>query len=194
MSTNVNITSTGIKKLLRKYIPEQAVAEYIWNGFDAGANTVEVNFKASDLGALELLTVKDNGYGINFNKLQSKFNPFYESEKAIEIAAPVHHSLMHGKSGVGRLTFFTFAYNAEWETTYQGENSLESGKISIDQDTLKSYQPEKLPAALFEYTAPKYPFKTSCFRPRKWIRPYCRSSSPSSAGSWSSTVNVVTRS
>jgi hypothetical protein len=159
MSTNVNITSGGIRKLLGKYTPEQAVAEYIWNGFDAGATSVELNFNRGPLGKLDFLQIQDNGYGINFNQLEKKFFPFYESEKAIEISAPVHTSLMHGKNGVGRLTFFTFAHLAEWETTYQGENTLESGKIFIDQSTLKSYQPEKSLVAFSETTGTKVTFK-----------------------------------
>jgi hypothetical protein len=59
---------------------------------------------------LDFIELIDNGYGIDFEKLTSKFNPFYESEKAIEISTPKHTSTMHGKNGVGRLTFFTFAY------------------------------------------------------------------------------------
>jgi len=159
MSTNVNITSGGIRKLLGKYTSEQAVAEYIWNGFDAGASTVELNFNGGPLGKLDFLQVQDNGYGIDFSQLEKKFFPFYESEKAIEISAPVHTSLMHGKNGVGRLTFFTFAHLAEWETTYKGGKSLESCKIFIDQATLKSYQPEKLPTAVSEKTGTKVTFK-----------------------------------
>jgi len=159
MSTNVNITSGGIRKLLAKYTAEQAVAEYIWNGFDAGATIVELNFDGSQLGKLDFLQVQDNGYGIDFSQLEKKFFPFYESEKAIEISAPVHTSLMHGKNGVGRLTFFTFAHLAEWETTYKGSQGMESGKIFIDQATLKSYQPEKLVNAVSETTGTRVTFK-----------------------------------
>jgi len=159
MSKNVNITSGGIRKLLGKYTPEQAIAEYIWNGFDAGADTVELSFDGGSLGKLDFLQVQDNGYGINFDQLEKKFFPFYESEKAIEISAPVHTSLMHGKNGVGRLTFFTFSHLAEWETTYLGEKGLESGKIFIDQATLKSYQPEKLLVPVAELTGTKVTFK-----------------------------------
>src|SRR3954466_11100202 len=114
MASNVNITSKGIQKILRKYTAEQAIAEYIWNGFDAKATTINLNYTYNALGRLDFIDIIDDGYGINFNELKSKFDPFYDSEKAIEITAPVHTSTMHGKNGVGRLTFFTFANVAEW--------------------------------------------------------------------------------
>lgn len=30
---SVEITSKGIRKVLNKYTPQRAIAEYIWNGF-----------------------------------------------------------------------------------------------------------------------------------------------------------------
>jgi len=144
MASNVNITSKGIQKILQKYTPEQAFAEYVWNGFDAKADTININYTYDALGKLELIEISDNGYGINFEELKLKFDTFYDSEKAIEISAPTHTSTMHGKNGVGRLTFFKFAFSAEWITTYSINNKLESGKISIEAGTLNHYQLVKL--------------------------------------------------
>lgn len=39
---SVEITSKGIRIVLNKYTPQRAIAEYIWNGFDAHANEVRV--------------------------------------------------------------------------------------------------------------------------------------------------------
>lgn len=139
MSVNVNITSKGIQKVLKNYNEKQAIAEYIWNGFDANANTIRVDYVANALGLLEQLTIADNGYGINFDRLQQKFDPFFESEKSIQIVAPKHTSKMHGRNGVGRLTFFTFAHNAVWQTTYQSEKGFCSGEIRINTGGLNSY-------------------------------------------------------
>lgn len=139
MSVKVNITSKGIQKVLKNYNEKQAIAEYIWNGFDANANTIRVDYLANALGLLEQLTIADNGYGINFDRLQQKFDPFFESEKSIQIVAPKHTSKMHGRNGVGRLTFFTFAHNAVWQTTYQSEKGFCSGEIHINTGALNSY-------------------------------------------------------
>lgn len=140
MVRSVKITSSGIKKILKNYNEKFALAEYIWNGFDARANTIHIEYSANELGQIETFTIKDNGYGIDLSKLSLKFNPFYESEKAIEVSSPKHTSIMHGKNGVGRLTFFTFAQNAKWTTTYKEEDELISGTVQINIDGLNSYQ------------------------------------------------------
>ena len=92
MSEKVNITSKGIQRVLKNYNEKQAIAEYIWNGFDANADTINIDYIANELGRLENLKIADNGYGINFQRLQQKFDPFFESEKAIQIVAPKHTS------------------------------------------------------------------------------------------------------
>lgn len=140
MASNVKITSRGIQKILKNYNEKLAVAEYIWNGFDVKANTIYLNYSANELGHLETLSITDNGYGIDLSKLSTKFNPFYESEKAVEISSPKHTSIMHGKNGVGRLTFFTFAHNAKWTTTYKEKDELVSGSIQINIDGLNTFQ------------------------------------------------------
>lgn len=139
MANTVQITSGGIQKVLRKYNEKQAVAEYIWNGFDAKASTIQVNYIANSLGFVEKLTISDNGHGINLKQLKAKFDQFYESEKALQLAVHKNRSALHGKNGVGRLTFFKFAGKAEWETTYQLANQLKSGLIQVSENNLNNY-------------------------------------------------------
>lgn len=49
--SKLKITNQAVKNQLEKVGPEEAVAEYIWNGLDADANLIEVNF--GDGGALD---------------------------------------------------------------------------------------------------------------------------------------------
>jgi len=140
MSNNVNITSNGIQKVLRNYNEKQALSEYIWNGFDAKADTVEIIYTANTLGFIDSLEIIDNGYGINFKNLKAKFDPFYESEKAKQVGVNKNKSVMHGKNGVGRLTFFKFANDAEWQTTFLQNEVLKSGRIQIGVSALNNYQ------------------------------------------------------
>lgn len=158
MSNNVNITSNGIQKVLRNYNEKQALAEYIWNGFDARADTLEVNYTANALGFVDSLEITDNGYGINFNNLKAKFDPFYESEKAIQLAVNKHKSVMHGKNGVGRLTFFKFANDAEWQTTFMEDGFLTSGRIQIGVSALNNYQATLLEIPLKDKTGTRVLF------------------------------------
>ena len=69
VSQSVIISSSGIRRI-RKYNWVQAIAEYIWNGFDACATKVEVDFhedlNSSELGSFTKITINDDGYGIHY--------------------------------------------------------------------------------------------------------------------------------
>lgn len=138
MKKEAKITSKGIKKVLKKYKSPAAFAEFLWNGFDAKASIVEISYKANDLGKIESFTVKDNGTGIDLNNLSDKFQKFYDSEKSIQIQSPKNSSALHGKNGIGRLTFFTFAHHAEWRTCYKNPD-LHEGTISISAENLRQF-------------------------------------------------------
>jgi hypothetical protein len=118
MCPKIQITAKGIRAALKKYTPYQSIAEYIWNGFDAQASVIKIDYHANDLGNIESITITDNGYGIPHEKLQDKFEPLFESKKALENKLKKNLSAIHGKNGIGRLTFFTFARNASWKTVY----------------------------------------------------------------------------
>ncbi|WP_439585658.1 ATP-binding protein [Dyadobacter bucti] len=139
MRNRLEISSKGIKKILRNYNAQLSIAEYIWNGFDADATIVNLQYSIDAFENVNEVRITDNGYGIDFEKLPVKFVPFYESEKAIEISSPKHHSATHGKNGVGRLTFFTFAHNARWTTAFESKNGLASGTVEIGVSGLHTY-------------------------------------------------------
>ena len=136
---NVLITSEGIKNSLKKYKPLQALAEYIWNGFDAHATRVDVIISRNELDGSDYISIIDNGDGIDREHLSQKFQPFFESEKIYN--PDVSHSAIHGKNGVGRLTFFAFANLARWQTVFEKENVRYSYKIEVNAGTLQSYRP-----------------------------------------------------
>lgn len=158
MANKVNITSNGIRKVLRNYNSSLAIAEYIWNGFDAKADTIKINYAYNELGVIEFISIIDNGSGIAHSQLGTKFNPFYESEKLFAYSAPKHTSIMHGKNGVGRLTFFTFANFAEWKTTCKNLNDLESCIIQIEDQGLNTYAAKLLEKPLDSATGTSVTF------------------------------------
>ncbi len=138
-SENVLITSSGIKNSLKKYKPLQALAEYIWNGFDAKATRIDIDISETELKGTQFVSVHDNGTGIDRSLLAAKFKPFFESEKIYD--PNQKHSATHGKNGVGRLTFFTFANIAKWQTIYRRDNQNYSYTIDISAATLSNYWP-----------------------------------------------------
>lgn len=140
-SQTVEITSVGIRKVLNKYTPERAISEYIWNGFDAKATIIKIDFEFKDqeLDTIKEIKVTDNGIGICYEELTSKFKKFYESQKSIVNTKDT--DLTRGKNGYGRFTFHKFARFARWETLYQKDNDIMSYDIKISNDNLKDYSP-----------------------------------------------------
>ncbi|MBT4538734.1 hypothetical protein HOC32_00450 [Candidatus Woesearchaeota archaeon] len=143
MVRNVKITSEGIKSVLRRLKFSQksfykSIAEYIWNGFDADASTVEIFYKFQG-GILKNFRIKDNGYGIDHEDLKDKFDPFFESEKLINGGVDRHSSTFHGRNGVGRLTFFTFANFVRWKTIFKKNGKKWQYEIDISASKLESY-------------------------------------------------------
>ena len=139
VSDEIQLGGDGVKSILSAYLPQESIAEYIWNGFDAGATSIDISYEENELGSLNNITIADNGSGIPQGLLSVKFKPFHESEKALNKTDSRHHSLLHGKNGVGRLTFFTFANIARWTTVYEKNHNLYKYDIEIKSDNLHSY-------------------------------------------------------
>lgn len=135
----IAITTGGIKQSLANYNALKSICEYIWNGFDAKGTKIEITTKKNDLDSIAEISIKDNGTGIIKKQLNKKFRPFYESEKSEQSYERTRITGIHGKNGVGRLTFFCFARYARWDTVYQDNTEYKSYSINIDADNLEKY-------------------------------------------------------
>ena len=138
---SVQITSRGIRKVLNKYTPQRAIAEYIWNGFDAHATVVKVvTIKETAFDGLVRIAVEDNGDGIIYEQLPVAFKKFYESQKSAK--GNVDSRFSRGKNGYGRFTFFKFANLADWHTIYKRGDELFKYTIGINAQKLTDYHAE----------------------------------------------------
>ena len=134
---SVEITSKGIRKVLNKYTPQRAIAEYIWNGFDAHASEVRVLIESeTTYDSIVKIRVVDNGDGIVYDLLPIAFKKFYESHKSAK--GNVDSRFSRGKNGYGRFTFFKFADNVVWNTVYK-DNDLFKYSIDINSQKLTDY-------------------------------------------------------
>jgi hypothetical protein len=136
---NIVIDSRGIRRAVKKYEYTHAIAEYIWNGFDANATSVNIHIDANALGFISEITITDNGEGIPFSKLDDKFRPFLRSEREINPDQARISSKVHGINGVGRLTFFKFAFKAVWRTVYEEGGVRYGYEIAVNSETLNKY-------------------------------------------------------
>lgn len=120
-----SIETAGISKDYK-----EAVAEYVWNGFDAGASIIEIVTHSNNLGGLEFLEIIDNGKGITYDTIDSTFGAFLVSQKN----NTPKWSNIHGSKGKGRFSFVAFADRATWNTVYEDDNGKKAYSIQIDSD------------------------------------------------------------
>lgn len=102
--------------------PIKAVSELIWNGLDANATEIDVNFKMNGLGALDEIVVADNGTGIDAGNVETLFGSIGASWKRDHLR---HEGrALHGKNGEGRFKAFSLGSLIKWETVFtSGEGS-----------------------------------------------------------------------
>ena len=105
----------------------RALSELIWNGFDAGADRVEVLLKTNGLGGLEEVHVQDNGSGIDRNEVESRFGNLGQSWKRKH--PKLNGRFLHGRNGRGRFKGFAIGERVEWKSHFEGEDSIMSYAI-----------------------------------------------------------------
>ena len=129
---NDSVVNAGITTDYR-----QAIVEYIWNGFDANAQTVRIDYQANEVGCLTDLTITDDGFGINRKNLEQTFGAFLSSQKKRTFQRT---SDVNGKKGKGRFSFHDFATSVVWTTRYVDENQvLKQYQITIYVEDLTNY-------------------------------------------------------
>lgn len=121
---NTSFDRAGITKDCK-----EAICEYIWNGFEAGATVVDVSFVGVPMQEAMSVRVADNGHGIEFDTLDQTFGAFLSS---IKNAASIRIKSQANK-GKGRFSYLCFSHSAEWETVYEKDGVLKKYTISMSQ-------------------------------------------------------------
>lgn len=99
----------------------KALSELIWNGLDAGSDTIEVSLESNDMEGLECIRVADQGTGIYYPHLDSLFGDLGASWKQHKIRE--NGRAIHGKKGQGRLKAFALGNEVKWKTVFKDEDS-----------------------------------------------------------------------
>lgn len=146
MSTQkqVKINNTSVERAGLSRDFKADIAEFIWNGFDAKATIVEINYKVNAIEGIEEISITDNGEGIDFDTIEETFGILLDSKKS-SIAGS--SSYVHGKKGIGRFSFQYFATSAEWISVYEKNGKKYKFKIEIDADNKEQFslsEPEEI--------------------------------------------------
>ena len=122
---NQSIDSSGITSDYKA-----AISEYIWNGFEANATKVSIEYTFNEAFGIKELIIKDNGDGINYNELGETFGAFLASKKNL-LSLQMKSKANKGK---GRFSFIAFSNNAEWHTVYKDNNVYKEYDITMSSD------------------------------------------------------------
>lgn len=117
--------------------PLAALAELVWNGFDAQSDRVQVHLDLNGLEGLHSIRVRDYGTGIDFSQIGSLFGSLGESWK--KNTPRLHGRPMHGKSGKGRFKAFALGQLIEWNTTCLRDGKPCSYKITGNSHALDDF-------------------------------------------------------
>lgn len=137
MKNKANISDSSIESAGIPKDYKQAIAELIWNGFDAKASEVDIQFKTNEVDHINSLIISDNGEGIKYENLSETFGKFLDSLKRNSFQ---RSSYNRGKKGKGRFSFSTFASKATWHTVYSSDNKLLEYDIIITKNKKDEYE------------------------------------------------------
>lgn len=107
---NQSIESSGITNDYK-----EAICEYVWNGFEAHATEVNIDYSLNVASGIGTLSISDNGEGIVYNSISDTFGAFLTSQKKL-LSLKMKSKANKGK---GRFSFSAFATGAKWITTYK---------------------------------------------------------------------------
>lgn len=116
----------------------KALAELIWNGFDASSYNVSVKLDFNDIDGLDRIIVEDQGDGIPFKDVESYFGGIGDSWKKIKKNS--YHHPLHGQNGKGRFKAFCLGADVEWQTSYLNKENYETYSIHGNHNQIDEFK------------------------------------------------------
>ena len=118
--------------------PLAALAELIWNGFDANTNKVQIFLELNNMNGIQAIRVRDYGYGINYSKINAYFGSLGDSWKKTEYRQ--FDRVLHGKNGKGRFKAFSLGKHIELTTIYRDNEKNYSYRITGNAQTIDDFE------------------------------------------------------
>ena len=119
--------------------PLSAIAELIWNALDAEADVVEIETVENQMGGLEKIIVKDNGFGLPYEYAFTSFGSLGGSWKRDKQMTDISHRLIHGQNGRGRFQAFSIGNCCDWRFTYSENDERFQYTVSGQSSDLASF-------------------------------------------------------
>lgn len=139
MKVTVKVQSDHLERLSKVQKPIVAVEELIWNALDADATSVRVRFDYNAHGALDRITVSDNGHGLAHEGAVPAFENLGGSWKRGCARTP-RGRVLHGKAGRGRFRAFALGAAVRWLTRFRRDSQVLQYEIVGDKGDLGTFE------------------------------------------------------
>lgn len=112
--------------------PIPALAELIWNGLDADATNINVEFAYHDLaGGMSKILIHDDGDGFARDEAKALFGNLGGSWKRRSRYTKRKNRMIHGQEGRGRYKAFSLGRSVEWKVCHEGTEGNRSFEITL---------------------------------------------------------------
>jgi len=143
----ISVRKDHLEQLAHATRPVDALAELIWNAFDADAVTVRVECEQNVLGGIEAITISDDGKGIVPEHAAALFGNLGESWKRGKRLSDGGRQL-HGRKGRGRFKAFGLGSRSEWTSFSLSGAGVSGLRISGDIGAMDGFRVEAVPAGV----------------------------------------------
>src|SRR3546814_163819 len=139
----VELTDEHLRRMRKS--STTGLLELIKNGLDAGARNVTVTFARTALGAIDTVTVEDDGLGMNTADVRDYFRPLSLSWKRnagrqASLAGNRRYTgrELFGRKGEGRITAFAVGNHITWTSAWNDEKGLHCHRITWTDDQFQT--------------------------------------------------------
>ena len=112
----VQVDADQFDRLARPSQPVAGIEELIWNSLDAEAEIVTVTIGRTELDAVDVVVVTDDGHGMTHDDALRDFRLLGGSWKKNRASSKTGKRSLHGKEGAGRFRAFAIGGAVEWST------------------------------------------------------------------------------
>jgi hypothetical protein len=134
----VVVQDDHLKKIAATRNPLRALEELIWNGLDADADEVFVEFDDDILVKLATIRVTDRGDGIPYARAEQLFSSLGDSWK-VRQEKTRKGRFIHGHNGEGRFKAFALGEEVSWETTFSDKKKHLTYIIAASNADLRQF-------------------------------------------------------
>jgi hypothetical protein len=117
--------------------PKVGIAELIWNGLDADATEITVEYELNPLEGIDAVVVRDNGTGMTATDARFAFRNFGNSWKRTVATTPGGRTI-HGKLGRGRYTAYSIGMRPVWTSVAKEEGVRRRLTVTGDASDLRN--------------------------------------------------------